>query len=211
MLIARLDDEGPETIRECAAGAPLHALILPSGVGGTPRARAVVAGSASFLQGSQQDKTKDDPKDWDALITLCKTFNETSLDELEAALEPILHVDGALWILALENALVNGDGYCQGAALDVTYRARLRPESSATTLVEDLNRLDGIASVELRRADWRIAPPPPGNHAHRLALPGAPSKPCERVAPQEGFKPRLLEVVVVSEGSAEATLAHHDE
>ena len=42
---------------------------------------------------------------------LCKVLNKTPLDRLEAALEPILDVDGALWFLALDNALINNDGY----------------------------------------------------------------------------------------------------
>lgn len=41
----------------------------------------------------------------------------------------------------------------QGAALDLTYRARLRPGTPPTALVEDLGRIEGIESVELRRGD----------------------------------------------------------
>lgn len=39
----------------------------------------------------------------------------------------------------------------QGAALDLTYKVRIRPETTPATLVGDLNRLDGVQSVELRR------------------------------------------------------------
>jgi hypothetical protein len=39
----------------------------------------------------------------------------------------------------------------QGAALDLTYRVRLRPTSSPSAIVADLNRLEGIQNVELRR------------------------------------------------------------
>jgi len=56
-------------------------------------------------------KSKDDPKAWAALIRLCKTLNETAPERLEAALAPLLDVDGALKFLALENALINNDGY----------------------------------------------------------------------------------------------------
>lgn len=56
-------------------------------------------------------KTKDDPKDWQALVTLCRILNQTSDDKLEEALKPILDVDGVLWFLALDNVLCNGDGY----------------------------------------------------------------------------------------------------
>jgi hypothetical protein len=39
----------------------------------------------------------------------------------------------------------------QGAALDVSYRVRLRPTSSPAAVVGELNGLEGIQSVELRR------------------------------------------------------------
>jgi hypothetical protein len=56
-------------------------------------------------------KTKDDPKDWAALIHLTKVLTETPLDQLEKALSPIFDVDGALQFLALEKAFINSDGY----------------------------------------------------------------------------------------------------
>lgn len=67
-------------------------------------------------------KTKDSEKDWKALVKLCKVLNETPADQLEAALEPILDVDGALWFLALENALINSDGYWIRASDYCIYR-----------------------------------------------------------------------------------------
>lgn len=56
-------------------------------------------------------KSKDEPKAWADLIKLCQVLNETPADKLEAALAPLLDVDGALKFLALENALINNDGY----------------------------------------------------------------------------------------------------
>jgi hypothetical protein len=50
-------------------------------------------------------------EDWKALIALCKTLSETPPEKLEAAISPLLDVDGALWFLALDNALINSDGY----------------------------------------------------------------------------------------------------
>ena len=44
-------------------------------------------------------------------IQLFKVLNETPADKLEAALAPILDIDGALKFLALDVALVNSDGY----------------------------------------------------------------------------------------------------
>ena len=56
-------------------------------------------------------KSKDDPKSWSALIHLCKVLNTTPSNELEQALSPILNIDGALKFLAIENTLINSDGY----------------------------------------------------------------------------------------------------
>jgi spore coat protein CotH len=52
-----------------------------------------------------------DADDWRALIALCKTLTETPLDQLEKALSPIMDIDEVLWFLALDNALINTDGY----------------------------------------------------------------------------------------------------
>jgi spore coat protein CotH len=54
---------------------------------------------------------KDREKNWKALIALCRTLNKTPPDRLEEALRPILDIDGVLWFLALDNALINNDGY----------------------------------------------------------------------------------------------------
>jgi hypothetical protein len=56
-------------------------------------------------------KTKDDPKAWAALINLTRVLNTTPPDKLEAALTPILDIDGVMRFLALDNTLVNNDGY----------------------------------------------------------------------------------------------------
>ena len=56
-------------------------------------------------------KSKDSEKSWKALINLCKALTETPAADLPAALKPIFDVDGALKFLALENALINSDGY----------------------------------------------------------------------------------------------------
>ena len=56
-------------------------------------------------------KSKDNAKDWQALIALCRTLSKTPLDKLEEALKPLLDIDGVLWFLALDNATINEDGY----------------------------------------------------------------------------------------------------
>ncbi len=56
-------------------------------------------------------KTKDTAASWQALARLCKVLNETPAERLEAELAPILDIEGALRFLALENVMVNNDGY----------------------------------------------------------------------------------------------------
>jgi spore coat protein CotH len=67
-------------------------------------------------------KTKDDPAQWNALAQLTKVLNQTPPDQLERALSSILDVDGALRFLALDNALVNNDGYWTRASDYSLYR-----------------------------------------------------------------------------------------
>lgn len=50
-------------------------------------------------------------KSLEKLIELCRVMDETPAEELPAALEPICDVDGLLWFLALDNGLINSDGY----------------------------------------------------------------------------------------------------
>ena len=67
-------------------------------------------------------KSDDNDKAWKALIKLCKTLNETPLEELEEALAPMLNLDETLWFLALDNALINSDGYWVRASDYSIYR-----------------------------------------------------------------------------------------
>lgn len=57
------------------------------------------------------DLKTDTPEAWEHLVNLCRILEETPTEELQAALEPILDIDQALWFLALDNALINNDGY----------------------------------------------------------------------------------------------------
>jgi hypothetical protein len=81
---------------------------------GSPRGQAgmeYLGESLSSYRRLYEIKTKDAPKPWADLIRMFKVLNETPLDKLEAALAPLLDIDGALKFLALEVALVNSDGY----------------------------------------------------------------------------------------------------
>ncbi len=45
------------------------------------------------------------------LIELCRVLDQTPTERLPAVLEPICDVDELLWFLALDNGLINSDGY----------------------------------------------------------------------------------------------------
>jgi hypothetical protein len=79
---------------------------------------------------------------WKALIELCRVLNQTPADKLEAALEPILDIDGALWFLALDDALVNGDGYWTRASDYNIYRD---PKGKFHFIPHDMNESFGPA------------------------------------------------------------------
>jgi hypothetical protein len=95
-------------------------------VPGSPNGRGGLDYAGDDLAGYKQRYEMKDgtDADWQALVTLCRTLAETPADQLEAALEPMLHIDGALWFLALDCALINGDGYWIRASDYSLYRDR---------------------------------------------------------------------------------------
>jgi hypothetical protein len=56
-------------------------------------------------------KSKDEETPWLALKNLCRVLDETPTEQLPEAIEPILDVEGVLWFLANDVAVVNSDGY----------------------------------------------------------------------------------------------------
>ena len=85
-----------------------------------------------------QIKSADNAKDWARFIELCRILNQTPPDKLEAALKPILDVEGALWFLALDNALINNDGYWvrssdYNIALDASGKFHIIPHDANET------------------------------------------------------------------------------
>lgn len=83
-------------------------------------------------------KSKEQPAAWAALIKLARTLKETPTEQLEAALEPLLDIDGYLRFLALDNAMANGDGfYSRGA----DYSLYLDPEGRFHFLFYDANEM----------------------------------------------------------------------
>ena len=87
-------------------------------------------------------KTKDDAERWADLIELTRVLNQTPADQLEAALAPILDIDGALRFLALDVALVNTDGYWTRAS---DYNLYQGPDGRFHVIPHDMNEALGIA------------------------------------------------------------------
>ncbi len=56
-------------------------------------------------------KSKDDDASWWKLVRIFKLLDQTPADQLEAALAPLLDIDGALKFLALDTTFSNGDGF----------------------------------------------------------------------------------------------------
>lgn len=88
-------------------------------------------------------KSSDGLKEWDALIELCKTLNETPSDQLVAALDPILDIDATLKFLALDVVLVNSDGYWTRASDYSLFRDK---DGLFRPLPHDMNEAFAVAS-----------------------------------------------------------------
>jgi hypothetical protein len=81
-------------------------------------------------------KSKDGSAPWEALIRLTRVLNHTPPAELERALAPHLDIDAALRFLAVENAIVNTDGYWTKAS---DYSLYLEPSGRFYLLPYDVN------------------------------------------------------------------------
>jgi hypothetical protein len=101
-------------------------------------------------------KTKDDPKAWAALIGMFRVLNETPPEKLEAALSPLLNIDGALRFLAVEMALVNTDGYWTRAS---DYNIYLDPKGQVHVIPHDMN--EALMTEGGRGGRGRRGGPPP--------------------------------------------------
>ena len=81
-------------------------------------------------------KSKDKDEAWEQLIQLCKVLDETPADQLVEKLEPILNLDGVLWFLAADVALINSDGYWTRAS---DYSLYLDPQGKFHVIPHDMN------------------------------------------------------------------------
>lgn len=94
----------------------------------------------STYQQSYQLKTRAEeaPNAWQDLINLCRVLEITPDDQLESALSAVLNIDRALWFLALDNVVIDNDGYFSRASDYALYqdpmgRFHLLPHDSNET------------------------------------------------------------------------------
>ena len=94
----------------------------------------------SAYQQSYQLKTREEeaPNAWQDLIELCEVLESTPDDQLESKLSAILNIDRALWFLALDNVVIDNDGYFSRASDYAIYqdpkgRFHLLPHDSNET------------------------------------------------------------------------------
>lgn len=108
-------------------------------------------------------KSKDSDNSWASLIRLTRVLNTTPPHQLEAALTPLLDIDGALKFLALENTLVNSDGYWTRAS---DYNIYLDASGRFHIIPHDINE----AMMAGGRGGGGM-PPPPGGMPPRGGMP----------------------------------------
>ncbi len=92
--------------------------------------------TADAYRGIYDIKSRDDQQSWRRLIEMFRVLNQTPPDRLEAALSPLLDIDGALKFLAIEVALVNTDGYWTRAS---DYNIYLDGQGRVHVLPHDMN------------------------------------------------------------------------
>ena len=103
-------------------------------------ALAYLGNDVAAYRGRYEIRSRDNEESWRALIEFTRVLNDTPADKLEAALRPILNIDGALRFLAVEMALVNSDGYWARASDFNLYRD---PSGRFHVIPHDVNEAFG--------------------------------------------------------------------
>jgi hypothetical protein len=116
------------------------------------------------------DDAQEAERAWKALINLCRTLHETPPEKLQEKLSPILDIDGALWFLAIENALINSDGYWIRSS---DYHLFLNEKGRFHLVPHDINEALAPGGGPGRFRGPRPGGPPPGPQ------PGGPQRPPE--------------------------------
>ena len=109
---------------------------VPGSPGGRGAGLSYNGDDVSAYKRAYEIKSKDDPASWAALIKMTRMLDSTPPSQVETALSPLLDIDGALRFLAVDNVLVNGDGYWTRAS---DYSLYLEPTGRFHVLPYDVN------------------------------------------------------------------------
>ncbi|MFT4515999.1 MAG: hypothetical protein ACI89X_003904 [Planctomycetota bacterium] len=90
----------------------------------------------SDYQSKYELKSGKKKKSWRALTLLCQTLSESSPEDLEKNLPAMLDIEHTLWFLALDNVLMDGDGYHYRGS---DYAIYLHPNGKFYPLFRDNN------------------------------------------------------------------------
>ncbi|HEY4310881.1 MAG TPA: CotH kinase family protein [Pirellulales bacterium] len=156
-LYANVEQFDKTFVEENFAGKPGTRWKVPGSPGGRG-GLAYLGEDVAAYKGIYQIKSDDKDDAWQALIRLCKTLCETPLEYLEAELAPQLDIDEALWFLALENVLINSDGYWIRASdyslyLDKGGLFHVLPHDANETFQPGMGPGFGRRNANARRAD----------------------------------------------------------
>ena len=161
---ARLQDRAGRTLE--GAGQPRR-----------PRRPGTRATTSPTTSGPTRSRRRTTRKVWASLIHMFKVLNETPPDKLEA-LAPMLDIDGALRFLAVDNALVNTDGYWTRASdysiyQDAKGRFHVIPHDMNEALINEAAGRPRSGRSAARFRPWRPrrTPPGPAAPADRLPVP----------------------------------------
>ena len=101
----------------------------------------------------------EQPDPWGDLVRFCDVFNHATDDVFEQRVATILDVDGALWMIALENVFGDHDGYLFKGADYTIYQEPPLPgqESPPGRLHVAVVQEGGIPTVPLRQRPLRDA------------------------------------------------------
>jgi spore coat protein CotH len=127
-------------------------------------------------------KSRDDEKDWKALVQLANTLTTTPTDQLEEALKPLIDIDGLLWFLALDVSLINCDGYWIRAS---DYSLHLNEKGIFHVIPHDMNEAFRQPAGPGFGPPPGFDPPPGGPPPVGVGGAGAPGF----WPPPEGFSP----------------------
>ena len=133
-------------------------------------------------------KSKSRDEDWKDLMHLCDVLTNTPAEELEAKLQPILDIEGALWFLALDMVTCNSDGFWTRAS---DYSIYKDPTGVFHILPHDMNESfknhgGGPGGPGGRRGGGMRGPqgPPPNGQ-------GADAPPPDANRPRRGTQPEF--------------------